>query len=54
MRLCYSADVPDDASIGNIRDYPLADLLSKREETFIELLLKGESCHIKRQQYITQ
>lgn len=54
MRLCYSADVPDDAPIGNVRDSSLADLLMKREETFIELLLRGESCHIKREQYIAK
>lgn len=53
VRLCYSADVPDDQTIGSVRDASLEELLMNREEIFFDLLLRGESCHIKRAQYIS-
>jgi len=51
LRMCYTSPGEDDVFQLNVRDYPLEDILHQREEHLKEILRKGESCHIKREQY---
>ena len=51
IRFCYSATVNPNNRIGNVKEEPLQYLVKRREDIFVKMLEKGETCPIKAQWY---